>query len=70
MTTTDTALTPAEKAQQTRQSRDQQKKEAFRQLINDQSRALSILREIRDNPAASDFDRICAVELLHKLTTQ
>lgn len=65
---TNDILTPQQKAGQTNAARKQKKKEAQTELLNDQRRALEILRKIRDDESADQLSRIHAIELIAKLT--
>lgn len=61
-------LTPAQKAAQTRAEREERKNATNAAIKNDRIRAIEICREIRDNPAAADHDRLDAIRLLGSLT--
>lgn len=57
-------MTPAQKAAATRRERKQSEKDKDAAIRNDRERAIQICREIRDNPAAADHDRLDAIRLL------
>ena len=61
-------MTPAQKAAQTRAERAERKQSKDDAIRNDRERAIQICREIRDNPAAADHDRLDAIRLLCSLT--
>lgn len=61
-------LTPAQKAAQTRAERAERKNAKDAAIKNDRIRAIEICREIRDNPAAADRDKLDAIRLLCSLT--
>ena len=61
-------LTPAQKAAQTRAERAERKQSKDDAIKNDRIRAIEICREIRDNPAAADRDKLDAIRLLCSLT--
>lgn len=61
-------LTPAQKAAATRKERIQSARDKDAAIRNDRERAIQICREIRDNPAAADHDRLDAIRLLCSLT--
>ena len=60
-------MTPAQKAAATRRERKQSEKDKDAAVRNDRERAIQICREIRDNPAAADHDRLDAIRLLGSL---
>jgi len=66
-TTTMDGLTPQQKAAETRRRRKAQELQSIRDSSADLPVALMILRKIRDDPAASGFEKILAIALLSDL---
>lgn len=65
---TDKKMTPQQRAGQTLHERKEREKAARTQARLDRERAIAVCREIRDNPACTDAERLEAIKLLDKLT--
>ena len=60
----------AMKAGATIRARKEAERERWRAEIADRKNALAICREIRDNPDASDADRLEAIKLIAEITNK
>lgn len=63
-------LTRGQKAAQTTKERKDRYEQRQAALRNDKERELQVLREIRDDPTASNSDKLEAVRLLRQITAQ
>lgn len=61
-------LTPQQRAGHTLHERKEREKAAREQARLDRERAITVCREIRDNPACTDAERLGAIKLLDRLT--
>lgn len=61
-------LTPRERAAQKTHERAEARKKEWAEAINDNKRAVEILRLIRDDEMSTNSEKIRAIELLAKIT--